>query len=428
LKERWSPRALLVSIIFVLMLKALRHPPLARLWIGQALSSVGDEIYRVGLTWLAVGLIGADTGYLTAGQFAALMLLSFVGGKWADDWEPIPTMIAVDLARAAVVLIPVIYSFFAPVPLSLFVVVALVIAALSAFFDPALQAALPRFSPSVPVLRAATGLMSTTIRMARMIGPGLIGVLSGILPPIHFFTVNACSYLLSAAFVRSIRKDELPCEDAPRLNRKKITLKEAVFSGFQIAQTKPGMSFIIFSKALAGGLWHLGFTLGFALLVQELAPNDVRSFGLLVAAYGAGNLAAALYVGNRERRQPVNTMYAGYIWLGIGFAMTAIIPDLKWMIALAAFSAMGGPMSEINFSDIIQIHFQSRDIVRIYRLRMALETGCALLLLMASPIFFKMFGPRLVIASTGVATVVTGLVGMFLEQWAVKKNWARRQT
>lgn len=53
------------------MLKALRHRAISRLWFGQALSSVGDEIYRVGLTWLAVGLIGADTGYLTAGQAAA---------------------------------------------------------------------------------------------------------------------------------------------------------------------------------------------------------------------------------------------------------------------------------------------------------------------------------------------------------------------
>ena len=404
------------------MLKALRHPPLARLWIGQALSSVGDEIYRVGLTWLAVGLIGADTGYLTAGQFAALMILSFVGGKWADNWEPVPTMIAVDLARAAVVAIPVVYSFFAPVPLALFIAVALVISALSAFFDPALQSVLPLFSPSVPILRAATGLMSTTIRMARMIGPGLIGIMSGFLPPIHFFTVNACSYLISAGFIRSTRGHALPAAEAPRLEKKRPTLKDAVLSGFHCASEKPGMLFIILSKAFAGGLWHLGFTLGFALLIQELAPHDVGSFGLLVASYGAGNLASALYFGNRERVRPVNSMYAGYIWLGIGFAMTAIIPNLGWMIALAAFSAIGGPMSEISFNDIIQTHFQSRDIVRIYRLRMALETGAALVLLLCAPVLFKAFGPRIVIAGTGVATVVTGVLGMLLEQIAIKSK------
>jgi hypothetical protein len=38
------------------MIKALRQPGIKRLWFGQAFSSVGDEIYRVGLTWFAVGL------------------------------------------------------------------------------------------------------------------------------------------------------------------------------------------------------------------------------------------------------------------------------------------------------------------------------------------------------------------------------------
>ena len=66
------------------MIRALRQPQLLRLWFGQASSSIGDEIYRVGLIWLAVGLMGENTGYLAAGQTASLMLLSFIGGRWAD--------------------------------------------------------------------------------------------------------------------------------------------------------------------------------------------------------------------------------------------------------------------------------------------------------------------------------------------------------
>src|ERR1700733_8829324 len=107
------------------MLKALRVGPIRKLWIGQALSSIGDEIYRVGLTWIAVGLIGENTGYLNCAQLAALMILSFVGGKWADRWDPLPTMMRVDLSRTLIVLIPVVYSFFAPLSLTLLVTVAI---------------------------------------------------------------------------------------------------------------------------------------------------------------------------------------------------------------------------------------------------------------------------------------------------------------
>src|SRR5580704_9448839 len=103
------------------MLKALKVKSIRLLWVGQALSSIGDEIYRVGLTWIAVGLIGANTGYVNCAQLAALMILSFVGGKWADHWDPLRTMIRVDLWRGFLVLIPVVYSYFAPMSLPVLV-------------------------------------------------------------------------------------------------------------------------------------------------------------------------------------------------------------------------------------------------------------------------------------------------------------------
>ena len=393
------------------MLKALRHPPLARLWCGQALSSIGDEIYRVGLTWLAVGLIGADTGYLTAAQFAALMLLSLIGGKWADNWDPLPTMMTVDLARGFVVLIPVAWSFFSPVPLSLLVVVALIISALSAFFDPALQAALPRFAPNVQILRAATGLMSTTIRLARMIGPGLVGVLSGIIPPIHFFTVNAASFFLSATFVRSLRKYD--SQHPTELGREKTrtTFREAILAAFKCIRTHSGMSFVLYSKTLTGGVWNLAFVLGYALLAQEIAPNDVSSFGLLVGAYGSGNIAGALFFGNRDRKRPLQLMYLGHLWIGLGFALVALVPNYHWMILCASFTGAGGPTTELGFLDILQSRLPARDITKVFRLRMALETGSALILMLASPFLFRQFGTRSVIVGCGIATIATGLLG-----------------
>jgi DHA3 family macrolide efflux protein-like MFS transporter len=102
------------------MIKALKNSAIKQLWIGQALSSIGDEVYRVGLTWLAVGILGNKTGWLSAGQMATLMIVSFFGGKWADKWDPLTTMIRVDLLRAFLVLIPVIISYFLKVPLWIF--------------------------------------------------------------------------------------------------------------------------------------------------------------------------------------------------------------------------------------------------------------------------------------------------------------------
>jgi DHA3 family macrolide efflux protein-like MFS transporter len=392
----------------MLMLKALRHPPIKRLWFGQALSSIGDEIYRVGLTWLAVGLIGADTGYLTAGQSATLMILSFVGGKWADHWDPLRTMIRVDLIRALIVLIPVVYSYFAPVPLSLLIVVALILSGLGAFFDPAMQTVLPSFSPDRQTLQAATGLMMTTTRLARMIGPAIVGFLAGIVPPIHFFTMDALSFFISASSVQPLQTQR----PTKLRERRRISFGEAIFSGFKSLRQHRGMSFVLFSKAMTTGTWNLVYGLGFALLVQELAPHDTRSFGFVIASYGIGNFAGALYFGNIARVRPALMMFIGFVWLGFGFLLISRAPTIPWIMVTAAFTGFSGTMNEVTFSDMVQARFPLGEITKIFRLRMATDTAMTLVLMLLSPLMFRLLSVRTVIATAGVVWILIGTAGL----------------
>ena len=401
------------------LLSALRDPKIFRLWIGQALSSIGDEIYRVGLTWLAVGLIGADTGYLSAAQAASLMLLSFVGGKWADHWDALQTMFRIDLVRALIVLIPVAYSFVAPVPLWLLVVVAVVLSGLGAFFDPALQTALPRFLTDAPRLRTATGLMSTTTRLARMVGPALVGYLAGVFPPIHFFTMDAVSFAVSAVSVRSAQHIEDGARASPTVRlpkRPRISFAEAIVSGFRVLRTRPGMSFVLFGKCLTGGAWNLAYALGLAMLMQELAPHDTRRFGMVVASYGLGNFLGAVYFGNQRRRRSGLMMFSGFIWLGSGFMLVAVAPEISYVMAACAFAGFSGPMNELTFSDLLQARFPIADIARVFRLRMAAETAVTLTFMLMAPWLFRVLPVRTVIALCSGVWLAVGGVGLIWHQ------------
>jgi MFS family permease len=397
---------------------ALRHPAIARLWLGQAMSSIGDEIYRVGLTWLAVGLLGVDTGYLAAGQAAALMTLSLIGGRWADGWAPLRTMVRVDLLRAAIVACPVVVSFFHPVPLPLLVGVALTLSALSAFFDPALQSTLPHFAPDLTLLRAATGLMGTTIRLARLIGPTIVGLLSGVVPMIHFFTLDAVSFLISAISVHSLR-DQAP----PVPVRAKATgsLLQTFADGLKSIQREAGMGFVLWSRLVTSGTWTLTVSLGFALLVQQLAPQDVRAFGLLVATYGVGNVAGALWFGNHARPRPGLLLCAGYAGLGVGFVLLGSAPTLRWVMAAAVASGFAGPMNDLAFSDIMQERFPIAEIPRIFRLRMAVDTLSALVCTAMSPLLFRMLGVRGTIVLCGVSWIAAGAWGA-LQMEAIERR------
>lgn len=394
------------------MLKALRQPQLLRLWFGQAFSSVGDEIYRVGLTWLAVGLMGANTGYLTAGQTAALMLLSFIGGRWADHWHPLKTMVGVDLLRAVIVLIPVVVSFFTEVPMSVLWPVALSLSALSAFFDPATQALIPILAKDTKMMQATNGLMGTTMRMARMVGPAIVGLLASFVPMIHFFTLDALTFLVSALSVRSLRND-VKLEAMPEPKKRRSFL-ESVLAGFHLIRQKPGLNYMFFSKSITSGTWNLSLMIGFPLLIHEVTNGDPRSFGFVMASYGLGNFAGAVYFGNRVRTRLIRMLYSGYIYLGLGFIFIGIAPTIPWIMMAAALAGVSGPMNDLSFIDLMQKTFAVRDLPKVFRLRMAVESAATLLMSLVSPMLIMATSIRTVIVGCGVVWVLTG-IGGFLE-------------
>src|SRR6185437_10759644 len=108
----------------MLMLRVLKKRAVALLWCGQAMSAIGDEIYRVALIWLAVGLIGAKTGWIVATQQLAWLVFAMIGGSWADQWDHMRSMMRVDLIRAAIVVFPVLLFHFMPVSLVVLGIVA----------------------------------------------------------------------------------------------------------------------------------------------------------------------------------------------------------------------------------------------------------------------------------------------------------------
>ncbi|MDE2510107.1 MAG: MFS transporter [Elusimicrobia bacterium] len=383
----------------MLMLKALRDRSIRLLWSGQALSAIGDEIYRVALIWLAVGLIGADTGYLAAAQSGALLALCLVGGHWADRWDHRRTMIGVDAARALIVLAPVAAFYMGTVTLPLLFVVALSLSALSAFFEPALQATLPDVAPDTETLQAATGLMSTTVRLARAVGPAIVGLLAPFVPTIHFFTLDSASFWVSALSVARLAPSTRPA----RPLRPRPGFHESLLDGLRAAGRSPLMSDLMLVRALIGGFWNLSYGLGLALLARAMAPGDMRAFGWAVACYGAGNVGGALWAGNIRRRRPVALACVGYAFLGAGFLAMGLAPNLFWLGAACALGGFGGPVSDLPFVDLVQKLYPVEDIPKLFRLRMAAETGAALLLMTASPTLFRDYSPRIVMTACGAA-------------------------
>jgi MFS family permease len=404
----------------MLMLKALRNRSLALFWSGQALSSIGDEIFRVALMWLAVGLVGADAGYLGAAQYASLLLFCLIGGHWADRWDQRVTMIVVDAVRGILVLIPVFCYFAGRVSLPALVAVALALSALSAFFEPALQATLPEVSPDAETLQSATGLMSTTGRLSRAVGPTLVAMLAPLVDTIHFFTFDSLSFAVSAISVLRLGRS------APRPTSSSVrpSFWENVGADWRAVTARPLMRELMLVRGAVGGLWGTAYVLGLTLLCAKLAPGDMGAFGRTVAWYGVGNVAGALFVGNIHRPRPAALLFTGHIALGLGFAAIGAAPTIGWLGAACVFAGFGGPVNDVPFVDIVQKLYPVADIPKIFRIRLAVETGAALSLLAAAPSLVAHFSARALVIFCGLGVAAFGAVG--LSQYGEERERAPR--
>jgi MFS family permease len=388
--------------------RTLSYRPIFILWAGEAFSAIGDEIYKVALIWLAVKMVGSSAGYLAAGQAASILIVGLLGGIWADRWDPRKTMICVDWVRGLIVLVPVFWVKFFPLNMGVLIFVALTISGFSAFFEPALQSVIPRLAQERELMQATNGLMGTTSRLARTVGPGLVGLFVGWIPIIDFFTLDAVTFAISALAVKSLYR-ELPEQKSPK---KRIPLHEAILSGFRLIQGDARMKFIVCGKAVVSGGWSIIFPLGIALLIQESYPGDVRAYGFLMASYGVGNLLSALILTNIDLTSPMRRIGQGFFLVGAGFVAMAAFKSMPMMMLAAAISAVGGPLNDLAHLDMFQRKYSADKLAQVIRFRMVAECAGILSCLLVAPVLFRIFPIRAVIACAALVIATAGVVGL----------------
>ncbi|MBV9390907.1 MAG: MFS transporter, partial [Verrucomicrobia bacterium] len=174
----------------------MRHVTL--LWGSQVLSAVGDQLFLIAMMWTLVKQAGDAAGTVLAAGSTSALICGLVGGVLADRWNRPLTMMIVDVVRAFAVFLLPLLAWWRGTQFWQFLLVAILVETLGVLFDPALQASLPHFVESPEVLHATNGLMDATRRLARILGPGMAGILLFFLPLIHFFTFDAVTFLLSA--------------------------------------------------------------------------------------------------------------------------------------------------------------------------------------------------------------------------------------
>src|SRR5262245_4406162 len=191
------------------MLSLLRHPPFARLWSATLISRLGDMALVIALPFYVYDLTGSTlaSGALLIAETLPRFLLGSFAGVFVDRWDRRRTMVAADLARAAVLLPPLVVDSAE----TLWVVYAVGVAqaAIGQFFEPARGALLPRLVARRDLV-AANALHAQVDATVRLAGPLVGGALLALLGLSGLILVDSVTFLASAALVALIAVPPAP--------------------------------------------------------------------------------------------------------------------------------------------------------------------------------------------------------------------------
>jgi MFS family permease len=407
------------------MLATLRQRNFALLWFGGLISFAGDWALIIALPVFVYDLTGSAlaTGVMFIAQTLPRLLFSPLAGVFVDRWDRRRTLVAANLAQAA--LLPLLLLVQSPSQLWMLYLVAFVQTAVSLFVQPAESALVPQLVGEERLLEA-NSLLAFNWELTRLVAPPIGGLLMGLLGLTSVVLFDSVSFLVAGILLALIKAGAPPAgtladsrlatPGSAEQGAPPAGIVAAVWcdllGGLRFARRDPLISALFLIIATAMISEGIGNVLGFPWL-KEVLHGGALERGWLASAQAVGGVLGGLAIGRVSRRvRPVALMTASGVILGvasltlINITALPIAPGLYMPLALALKAGQGAPIIGffVSLETLLQQAVPDRYRGRIFG---AYGAACALAMLIGQ-LIASFLGDRL-----GVVPVMDGVGAMF---------------
>lgn len=260
------------------------EPEFRRLFLGQALSLLGDRVTMVVLPFavLAAGGGATEVGLVAAAQFVPFLLFSLVAGAVADRHDRRTVLIASDLVRCATqATAAALLLAGTATPLSLGVLAA-IFGTADAFFAPAVTGVLPQTLSSPARLQQANALRGLTMSGGLVAGPAIAGALVATVGAGGALAFDAATFAVSVAFLVRLR---------PRAVERAVAAADSLLAGLRDGWREVRSRSWVWSFLLALAAYHVIVLPSIYVLGPVLAEREyagATDWALVVALFGVG--------------------------------------------------------------------------------------------------------------------------------------------
>ncbi len=386
-----------------------------RLWfVGALVANIGTWMQRVAQDWLVLTHLtddsGVAVGITTALQFAPALFLSAWAGVLADRMDRRKLLILTQggMGVLAAGLGALVLSGHAQ--LWHVYVFAGLLGCVSALDAPARQTFVADMVPAAR-LPNAVGLNSASFNAARMIGPGVAGLLIAWVGTGWVFLINAVSFAGTIVALLVMRVADL--QPVQRSARGKGQFRE----GLRYVRRRTDILVVMVVVGVVS-TFGLNFQLTSAVMARTEFGKGPGEYGVLGSILAIGSLAGALMAARRERPR-VRLVVGSALAFGVAAGVMALMPTYE-LYALSTIPVGFASLTMLTAANAtIQVSTTPQMRGRVMSLYLIVFLGATPI---GSPLVgwvAEELGPRW---SIGVGAISALLVASAAGVWAVR-NW-----
>jgi len=337
---------------------ALKHRNFRLFWTGQLISLIGTWMQTTGQAWLVLQLTKSAwaLGIVGALQFLPVMLFSLFGGVLADR---VPKRTVVLFTQSfAMLQAAVLWLLVATGTVQLWhiFVLATLLGITNSVDMPTRQAFVVEMVGHED-LPNAVALNSSVFNMARIIGPGLGGLIIAGLGIAPLFLLNALSFIPVIIGLALINTKQLHTVLKPAVQQATVaktgTLK-SIREGLAYIRRKPSVLLIIIVVGIIS-LFGINFNVVLPLFATDVLKAGPAGFGFISSAFGVGSLLSALWLAWNNKKPDISFLLLASVVFCVLEMLFAI--SHWYLLSLALIACVG--FTQIAFTAVSNTTLQT---------------------------------------------------------------------
>ena len=394
-----------------------------RVFAAEVISTFGSLMSRLAIPWLAVLVLNAPPtamALLAVADVAASALAALLLGALVDRWPKRRTMIAADLARAAMLSTVPLMALAGGLTIAWLVVVVAVNGALTVGFELAQSAWIAR-STAQHELTQRNSTLAAGAAVTEAASFGITGWLFQWLGAIVVMVADALTYIASALLL--VRIDEPPplhrgTPEEPSLRARIHVLVAEVRAGLSATAQHPVLRTLAIVATLVAFATSFASTTYMIYVARDLAL-PTGTLGLLFALGGIGSLVASWLTARSAHRIDAHIWLVGSLALwAIGsaatpLATTAALAGIALIAAQQIVGDAGGMAYHIADRTLRQTHAAPAYLARVDASVRTLGYAATLIGALVSGLLAERYGARALLFASSALIGVAALAAWF---------------